>query len=72
MNREEHLEWYKKRALEYVGNGDLNQAWASMVSDLRKHPETANHSAISLGTQMRVSGLLKTKSEMKDFIDGFN
>lgn len=39
MDRSEHLEWAKKRALEYVDGGDLPSAIASMISDLRKHPE---------------------------------
>jgi len=38
--RQEHLEWCKKRALEYIDINDLQQAFASMVSDLNKHPET--------------------------------
>jgi hypothetical protein len=46
ISRAEHLEWCKKRALEYVNRGDTSQAFASMGSDLGKHPETANHPAI--------------------------
>lgn len=38
--REEHLEWCRQRALEYVDADDPVQAYASMSSDLRKHPET--------------------------------
>ena len=72
MNRQEHLEWCKKRALEYVDNGDLPQAFASMGSDLGKHPETANHSAISLGMALMMSGNLNTQTEMRKFIEGFN
>lgn len=49
MNREEHLKWAKDRALEYVEKGDLKNAWASMVSDLGKHEETEDHSAILMG-----------------------
>lgn len=36
MTRAEHLQWAKDRALEYVAIGDMNQAFASMTSDLRK------------------------------------
>lgn len=39
MTREEHLEWAKNRALEYVDLYDLPNALASMLSDLSKHPE---------------------------------
>jgi len=38
--RAEHLAWCKERALAYVEQGDLNNAFASLISDLRKHPET--------------------------------
>jgi hypothetical protein len=37
--REEHLEWCKQRAREYLDAGDLENAITSMGSDLGKHPE---------------------------------
>lgn len=40
VTREEHLAFCKKRALEYLGAGDLPGAAASMGSDLMAHPET--------------------------------
>ncbi len=70
--RFEHMVWCKKRALEYVEHNDLNQALTSMISDLGKHPETANHFAIELGMMMLMAGHLGTQEEMRDFIDGFN
>lgn len=39
MTRDEHLAWCKKRALEYLDQGDVVNAIASMGSDLEKHPE---------------------------------
>ena len=72
MTRSEHLDWCKKRALEYVGMGDTNQAFASMGSDLRKHPETANHSAIQLGMMLLIGGKLDSTEAMRKFIEGFN
>jgi len=72
MNRQEHLNWCKKRALEYVEMGDLENAFGSMVSDLTKHPETINHPALELGMALKMNGNLNTKNEMKDFIEGFN
>jgi hypothetical protein len=36
MTRQEHLDWCKGRALEYVKANDLRNAWASMASDLSK------------------------------------
>lgn len=70
--RAEHLQWCKDRALEYVESGDLNNAWASMASDMTKHDETKNHSAIMLGSEMLFSGHLSTADEMTKFINGFN
>jgi len=40
MNRAEHIQWCKKRALEYIEAGDVTNAITSMMSDLSKHPET--------------------------------
>lgn len=71
-SRSEHLTWCKKRALEYVDAGDLSQAYASMVSDMRKHPETENHPALDLGTMLLMGGQLSTANEMRKFIEGFN
>lgn len=72
MTREEHLNWCKERALEYVETGDLTNAWASMVSDLNKHDETRGHVAIELGTMLMMTQKLSTQSEMRRFIEGFN
>jgi hypothetical protein len=69
--REEHLAWCKERALEYCDIGDAQQAFASMGSDLGKHPETANHAGIRLGMMMLMSGRLSTAEEMRKFIEGF-
>ena len=72
MTRNEHLDWCKKRALEYIDSGDLNEAYASMASDLGKHPETEGHIAIGLGLQMLMAGHLSTDDKMRKFILGFN
>jgi len=72
MDRQEHLEWCKKRALEYVDMGDCNQAYASMLSDMRKHKETENHIALELGVMMLMGGRLSSSEEMRNFILGFN
>ena len=69
MNRKEHLEWYKKRALEYVAIGDEKNALTSMFSDLRKHPETANHTEIELGMMLIMT---KDMGDVRKFINGFN
>jgi hypothetical protein len=40
LGRAEHIEWCKRRALEYVDRGHLQGAVFSMINDLRKHRET--------------------------------
>lgn len=72
MSRSEHLAWCKKRALQYVDEGDLGQAFISMGSDLNKHPETAGHSGIQLGVMLQIAGQLNSQDKMRKFIDGFN
>lgn len=72
MTRQEHVKWAKDRALQYVDSGDLTNAYASMVSDLGKHPETEGHPAITLGMMLMMDGSLSTKHEMRKFIEGFN
>ena len=72
MTRAEHLAWCKQRALEYVDHGDLTNAYASMASDLGKHPETEKHAAIQLGMMLMMGGHLGTAPKMREFINGFN
>lgn len=72
MNRAEHLAWCKTRALEYVDAGNLQEAFASMGSDLGKHPETANNAGIMMGMMRLMGGHLSTRDEMRKFINGFN
>lgn len=72
MSRQEHLEWCKKRALEYCDAGKLTDAFNSMTADLRKHPETEKHPGIQLGVMLMMINKLNTKEEMRKFIDGFN
>lgn len=72
MDRQEHLEWCKNRALVYIEAGDLNQAYASMASDMSKHSGTAGHLALGLGMQLLMIGQLSTPEAMRNFILGFN
>ena len=71
-SRAEHLAWCKNRALEYVDRGDLEQAYASMCSDLGKHPATESHVGQQLGLLMLMGGKLDDAHEMRRFIEGFN
>lgn len=72
ITRAEHLDWCKKRALQLVDIGDNNEAFASMMSDLGKHPETMGHSAMQLGVMLKLNGYLSTAEQMREFIEGFN
>lgn len=72
MTREEHLNWCKTRAIEYVEAGDLSNAQASMISDLGKHPDTIGHPAIETFIMMKAGGQLDTPVEMRKFIEGFH
>ena len=73
MNRTEHLQWCKDRAIEILDRtGDTAEAYASFGSDMSKHPETANHSAIALGLMLMLGGANNTPDEMRKFINGFN
>lgn len=70
--RADHLAWCKKRALKYVDAGDMNQAFASMASDLNKHPGTRGHSGMELGMMLHIGGHLDSAEKMRNFIEGFN
>jgi hypothetical protein len=70
--RQEHIAQCKKTALEYINQGDITEAFASMGSDLKKHPETADHPGILLGVQLMMIGDLNTPEKMRRFIEGFN
>lgn len=73
MNREEHLQWCKDRALDILDEtGDVGQSYASFASDMNKHEETQNHSALELGVMMMFGGHLSTPEEMRKYIEGFN
>jgi len=72
MNRAEHLQWCKDRAIEYVNDGETTQAYASFVSDMSKHSETMNHPGLVLGAALLFGGHLDSRLEMEKWIHGFN
>lgn len=73
MSRAEHLAWCKQRALAYLdGEGNVGDAFASMASDLQKHPATANHRGMEIGLGLMMIGQLSTVHAMREFINGFN
>ena len=70
--REEHMAWCKERALQYVEAGDMTEAFASLISDLRKHDDTVNHAAGELGAMLFFAGRLSSAAQMREFIEGCN
>ena len=68
MNREEHLEWAKSRAREYLDRGDAAQAVTSMLSDLSKHEELKG-----IADKMGAIGLFLCQGidEARRFVEGF-
>lgn len=72
MSRDEHLEWAKKRALEYLDAGDLNNAYTSMMSDLHKHPDLEKHVGIEIGVGfLFCNGWIQNREEVRRWIVGF-
>lgn len=69
-SRADHLAWCKERALEYVELGDTKNAFASLMSDLNKHPDTQGHGARELGIMLLLAGQLDTPAQMREFIEG--
>ena len=72
LSRAEHLAWCKQRALEYCDRGAVQQAFASMTSDLNAHDATRNHIGCELGMMQMMTGGLRTPQAMREFINGFN
>lgn len=72
MTREEHLAWCKKRALEYIDRGEINDGLTSMISDMSKHPETENPTLDSLTMMLLMGGHLSTADAARKHINGYN
>lgn len=70
--RDEYLAWAKERALAELepGGGGVSYAVASVQSDLTKHPDTRDHSAILLMSMLAFAGQLCTAREVREFLDG--
>jgi len=71
MTRQQHLDWCKKRALEYLDKGDVQEAVTSMMSDMQKHEETkfSSPALTMLGMMAIQSGSM---TEARRYIVGFN
>jgi len=73
VTRREHLDWCIKRAIQEMDfYKEPSKGLISMVSDLRKHPETNSEVLVSL-TMMQI--MMKpniTRQEVINFLNGFN
>lgn len=72
MTREEHLAWCKKRALEYLDKGDVENAIASMMSDMQKHDETKLISGSMLSAMGLRIAMTRNPQDARRYIEGFN
>lgn len=59
------------RALKYVDDKPQN-AVASMMSDIHKHPETETHIGVMLGLHLMKAGTIYDSNEVRKWIEGFN
>ncbi len=71
MTREQHLEWCKVRAREYLDAHDIKNAVTSMLSDLSKHEETAELSRGGFAQVGMHCILMGDPAFAKRFIEGF-
>ncbi len=72
MTRQEHIAWCKQRALEYLEPGkhySLQEAVASMGSDLRKHDEVGDMSPLVMLGLFEIG---KGEDAVRKWINGFN
>ncbi len=69
MTRDEHLNWARRRALEYLPEEPWN-ASASMISDMKKHPELRDHVGLQICPLFYGRG--DDPTETRNWIEGFN
>jgi hypothetical protein len=67
MNRDEHLDWSKKRALAYLDKGEASQALSSILSDLMKFPGLMRHPGVA---QLRETLIRRDPAEVRAVIEG--
>lgn len=74
MTREEHLQWAKKRAIELLDAGEIDEAFSSMCVDIMKNQQLMNdhRETIKLGMQLFMNDHLNSADKMRDWILGFN
>jgi hypothetical protein len=73
MTREEHLKWCIEQAIQEMNfTGKPKDAVISMMSDLRKHPETNSSTLIQLCMMQLMIKPNMTRQEVINFLNGFN
>ena len=79
MTRQEHIKWCKERAIQeydYYTKTEpasaLRNGIVSMMSDLRKHPETSSETLQSLCMMQLTTYPNMPRQEFVKFINGFN
>lgn len=72
MNKEEHLQWCKNRAIKHLDRNDIKNAFKSFTLDMMEHEETREHPALELGLILKTNKHLDTVDKMKRWIEGFN
>lgn len=71
MKRDEHLQWAKDRALEYLPK-DIPGALSSFISDMRKHDELKEHVGLELLGMLMITNNFRGPDDVKHQIEGFN
>lgn len=73
MDRDEHLAWCKRRALECLSAGKIGDAVASMASDLAKHDAWRESPIMPTLTMLGMTYILNHDAEgCRRWIEGFN
>lgn len=73
MTRQEHIKWCKERAIQEMDYyKDPLKGIVSMISDIRKHPETNSETLAALCMMQLTTRPNMTRQEAIKFIDGFN
>ena len=70
---DEHLEWCKQRAREYLDRGELADAVASMALDIMTHPETKMSEA-KIGVLIMVATIRIAEGDergVREWVEGF-
>ncbi len=73
MNRQQHLQWCKDRALDYLNRGKIAEGMASFTSDMGKHEDTARTLNNGLSHAIIMQALMtNSQRECIAAVEGFN